>query len=64
MAKASEHIRATPLYRASLSLDEYRALLGSIGFEVVAHAVEDWPTGGGRTVWIARGRTSQRTGQH
>ncbi len=50
--------RGDPLYHASLSLDEYRTLLGSIGFVVVAHAVEDWQTGGGRTVWIARGRTS------
>jgi hypothetical protein len=30
------------------------ALLGTIGFEVVTHAVEDWQTGGGRTVWLTR----------
>ena len=35
-----------PLYHASLSPDEYSALLDSIGFEVLAHAVEDWRTGG------------------
>ena len=26
----------------------------TIGFEVVTHAVEDWQTGGGRTVWLTR----------
>ncbi len=50
--------RGDPLYHASLSPDEYRALLGSIGFEVIAHAIEDWQTGGGRTVWLARARAS------
>lgn len=47
--------RGDPLYHASLSADDYRALLDSIGFEVIDHAVEDWQTGGGRTVWLARG---------
>ena len=46
--------RGDPLYHASLSPEEYTALLASIGFEVVAHAVEDWQTGGGRTVWLTR----------
>jgi hypothetical protein len=46
--------RGDPLYHASLSADEYRALLGGIGFEVVAHALEDWQTAGGRTVWLAK----------
>ena len=46
--------RGDPLYHASLDPDEYTALLDSIGFEVVAHAVEDWHAGGGRTVWLAR----------
>ena len=46
--------RGDPLYHASLNPDEYGALLGQIGFEVVAHVVEDWETGGGRTVWLAR----------
>ena len=32
------------LYHASLSPDEYTSLLDSIGFEVIAHAVEDWQT--------------------
>jgi SAM-dependent methyltransferase len=44
--------RGDPLYHASLNPGEYIALLGSIGFEVVAHAVEDLQTGGGRTVWL------------
>jgi SAM-dependent methyltransferase len=48
--------RGDPIYHASLSLDEYRSLLSDIGFDVVAHAVEDWQTGGGRTVWLTRAR--------
>jgi hypothetical protein len=44
------------LYHASLSAAEYTALLGGIGFDVVAHVVEDWKDGGGRTVWMARAR--------
>jgi 2-polyprenyl-3-methyl-5-hydroxy-6-metoxy-1,4-benzoquinol methylase len=47
--------RGDPLYHASLAADEYRALLASIGFAIIAHSVEDWQTGGGRTVWLARG---------
>jgi SAM-dependent methyltransferase len=46
--------RGDPLYHASLNPDEYTALLDSIGFEVISHAVKDWQTGGGRTVWLAR----------
>jgi|SRR5579872_1666248 SAM-dependent methyltransferase len=46
--------RGDPLYHASLSVDEYRSLLSGIGFDVAAHAVEDWQTGGGRTVWLTR----------
>jgi hypothetical protein len=42
--------RGDALYHASLSADEYKALLLRIGFDVTAHAVEDWKTGGGRTV--------------
>ncbi len=48
--------RGDPLYHASLSADEYRALIGGIGFEIIAHAVEDWRTGGGRTVWLTQAR--------
>jgi SAM-dependent methyltransferase len=48
--------RGDPLYHASLSPNEYMALLDSTGFELVAHAVEDWQNGGGRTVWLARAK--------
>jgi hypothetical protein len=54
--------RAAPLYHASLSPDEYTALLSGIGFEVIAHAVVDWNTGGGRTVWLGRAHAN-RMGQ-
>ena len=50
--------RGDPLYHASLSADEYAALLSGVGFEVIAHAVEDWENGGGRTIWLSRGRVS------
>jgi hypothetical protein len=51
--------RGEPVYHASLSLDEYRALLSNIGFDVVAHAVEDWQIGGGRTVWLTRAHSTR-----
>lgn len=46
--------RGDPLYHASLSADEYRAVLHNIGFTVIAHVANDWSTGGGRTVWLAK----------
>ena len=48
--------RGEPIYHASLGPEEYRALLSGIGFEVIAHAREDWQTGGGCTIWLARRR--------
>jgi len=42
-----------PLYHASLSPVEYRKLLGSQGFSVVAHTVDD-PGCGCHTVWLAQ----------
>ena len=42
-----------PLYHASLSGAEYRALLATNGFDVVAQAVED-PSCGGHTIWLAQ----------
>jgi cyclopropane fatty-acyl-phospholipid synthase-like methyltransferase len=42
-----------PLYHASLAPDEYRRLLKSTGFRVVAHLAED-PNCGGHTVWLAQ----------
>ena len=48
--------RGDPLYHASLSAEEYEAHLDKSGFNIVAHAVEDWRHGGGRTVWLAQSR--------
>jgi cyclopropane fatty-acyl-phospholipid synthase-like methyltransferase len=45
--------RGEPLYHASLAPEEYRALLKSNGFRVVADIVED-PNCGGHTVWLAQ----------
>lgn len=45
--------RGEPLYHASLAAAEYERLLADIGFEVVAHAVQD-PGCGGHTIWLAR----------
>src|ERR1700733_3290063 len=42
-----------PLYHASLAPEEYRSLLKSAGFRLVAHLVDD-PNCGGHTVWLAR----------
>ena len=41
------------LYHASLSPEEYRTVLESYGFRVLAHAVED-PRCGRHTVWLAQ----------
>ncbi len=51
--KAVGCYRGDPLYHASLDAAEYEALLAQSGFDVVSHLVEDWETGGGRTVWLA-----------
>jgi hypothetical protein len=40
-------------YHASLAPEEYRTLLKSAGFRVVAHTVED-PNCGGHTIWLAQ----------
>ncbi|HEX4037463.1 MAG TPA: methyltransferase domain-containing protein [Acidobacteriaceae bacterium] len=44
-----------PLYHGSLDLEEYRALLEGIGFEVAAHVVAD-PACGEHTIWLAQAR--------
>lgn len=49
--------RGDPLYHASLSPEEYTTRLDGIGFDVIAHVVEDWNSGGGRTVWLAQRRS-------
>jgi len=42
-----------PLYHASLDAREYRSLLNTSGFDVVAHVTED-PACGNHTIWLAR----------
>jgi len=51
--EATGSYQGEPLYHASLAPEEYRALLQSIGFRIVAHAVED-PNCGWYTVWLAQ----------
>jgi len=48
-------LEGDPLYHGSLDPDEYRTLLDIVGFEIIAHVVED-PTCGHRTIWLARQR--------
>jgi SAM-dependent methyltransferase len=47
--------RGDPLYHASLSPDEYEALLSRFEFDVLEHVVNDVHAGG-RTVWLCRRR--------
>ena len=49
-------LEGEPLYHASLAGSEYRSLLETHGFEVLAHVAED-PECAGRTVWLARLRS-------
>jgi hypothetical protein len=51
--EAIGRLEGEPLYHASLDVVEYKHLLNSQGFEVVATVAED-PACGGRTVWLAR----------
>jgi SAM-dependent methyltransferase len=51
--EAVGNFRGEPLYHASLSPDEYRALLAANGFTVVTERMED-PDCGGHSVWLAR----------
>jgi SAM-dependent methyltransferase len=48
--------KGDPLYHASLSLAEYKALIAGIGFRVIQHAVND-AEAGGRTVWLCQCET-------
>ena len=48
--------KGDPLYHASLDPKDYARLLDGIGFDIVAHAVEDREAGG-RTAWLARSRS-------
>lgn len=47
--------RGEPLYHASLSPDEYRALFAANGFALVGEKMEDLDCGG-HSVWLARRR--------
>lgn len=49
--------RGEPLYHGSLSLQDYRAGLGTAGFDLLDHVLDD-ATCGGATVWLARRRVS------
>ena len=51
--EAIGNFRGEPLYHASLSPDEYRALLAANGFTVAAERMKD-PDCGGHSVWLAR----------
>ena len=51
--EAIGRLEGEPLYHASLDAAEYRQLLDSQGFNVVATVAED-QTCGGRTVWLAQ----------
>lgn len=51
--EAIGELEGDPLYHASLDPDEYRALLATAGFTVIAHIVKD-PACGHRTIWLAQ----------
>ena len=53
--EAIGELRGEPLYHASLAPDEYRGLLATHGFAVVAERMED-PDCGGHSVWLAQRR--------
>jgi hypothetical protein len=44
------------LFSASMPMKFWFPLIRPCHFPAVTHAVEDWETGGGRTVWLARTR--------
>jgi SAM-dependent methyltransferase len=56
LGEAIGSYRGDALYHASLSAEEYEALLDNSGFNIIARTVEDWRDGGGRTVWLAQSR--------
>jgi len=53
--EAIGRLQGDTLYHSSLGPDEYRALLGAHGFDVLFHVPEDAECGG-RTVWLCRQR--------
>lgn len=48
-------LEGDPLYHGSLDPEEYRTLLDSAGFDLVAHVTTD-PDCGHRTIWLTRQR--------
>lgn len=42
------------LYHSNLDLDEYTEFFNRIGFAIVHNLLEDWQSGGGRSVWVGR----------
>jgi len=53
--EAIGQLEGEPLYHASLDVTEYRQLLESSGFDVLANVLEDQSCAG-RTVWLAQRR--------
>jgi hypothetical protein len=53
--EAIGRLEGKPLYHASLDPAEYRQLLDSHGFDIVANVFEDQSCGG-RAVWLAQRR--------
>ncbi len=51
--EAIGQLRGDPLYHASLSPAEYRALFAANGFTLIAERMED-PDCGGHSVWLAQ----------
>ncbi|EIZ79412.1 methyltransferase [Novosphingobium sp. Rr 2-17] len=50
--EAIGELEGDPLYHGSLDPEEYRSLLATAGFTVIAHTVKD-PACGHRTIWLA-----------
>ena len=56
-------LEGEPLYHASLSPTEYRALLSAYGFQLLHYVVED-PECGRRTIWLAQLSTEATPTNH
>ena len=55
LGEAIGEFEGEPLYHGSLDPEEYRSLLDENGFDVLKYVEED-PTCGGSTIWLARKR--------
>lgn len=51
--EAIGQLEGAPLYHGSLNPEEYRSLLATAGFTVIAHVASD-PACGHRTIWLAQ----------